>query len=935
MDIFDYYFRKDILKHLVNISKGREIQVWFGDIRGRRPDSVNFEEDVREFIKKGMTSFHVSEERWNNPLLLRPGMLKRELDELRKGWDMIIDIDCKDFEYSKITAELIIDALKFHDVKNISLKFSVTGDTPVLIKDDVNTRLTPLSEAIKLYKLNKKLKVLSLDKDNCLKFLDISGSLSHKDRIYNIYHEQSGLPLKATGHHSVFCWSKGETIQKKVSELKKGDYLISFISSNNIDYTNKKIVFNQFIYLNNPKKISIKITKDLMRLIGYYLAEGHATKINYMVGFSFNKNEKIYINDVKNLIKALPGFNSTIRDAYPNKGAHQVIIHSKEWFSFFNDFCGIKDNKHIPNFVWNLSTDYFLELLLGYIRGDAHKKSPRYLTIKSVSHRLTAELIWLCKLQGISCNLYEEFNKLHRLPQGNWFKGSHIFMIKILKAEFPLAEHNTKRNKFTAYPTSRTFPIDGLKEIYYIIKPGKFLNHRNEQMTLSKKRANLNRISKVIEWFENYHYLPINSYCKNIIQKYKDLKKQDICVLKVRKVVQKLKKEKVYDISVKNMERFFGGYYPILLHNSGNTGFHIGVPFEAFPKEANNENIKNLFPDGLRVVASYISDMILEYLRQEILKRDNINDVCKKFNIRKEAIVDFVCEACGNNVEEKTGSFEFVCLYCENKLNSEKNFEVCKCGKIMTRVSKNVNTKCVCGGKKLREIFNPYSVVGLDTVLISNRHLFRAPYSINEKSGFVSVPLRLEELKNFKREDATIEKVKTDLIFLDRENVVEGSASRLITQAFDWFNEKENAKKKFKVNEKKSDKTNFPQDVKITQKEFFPPCINLLFNGLKEDGRKRGVFVMIIFLRQMKWDFDEIEKFFDKWNKKNYEPLREGYIKSQISWFKRQESLTLPPNCDNKAYYQAMGVCRPDNLCKIIKNPVNYAIRKSKILMKK
>ena len=35
----------------------------------------------------------------------------------------------------------------------------------------------------------------------------------------------------------------------------------------------------------------------------------------------------------------------------------------------------------------------------------------------------------------------------------------------------------------------------------------------------------------------------------------------------------------------------------------------------------------------------------------------------------------------------------------------------------------------------------------------------------------------------------------------------------------------------------------------------------------------------------------------------------------------------MPPNC--KEYYQGIGVCQPDNFCKLIKNPMNYVVRKS------
>ena len=54
----------------------------------------------------------------------------------------------------------------------------------------------------------------------------------------------------------------------------------------------------------------------------------------------------------------------------------------------------------------------------------------------------------------------------------------------------------------------------------------------------------------------------------------------------------------------------------------------------------------------------------------------------------------------------------------------------------------------------------------------------------------------------------------------------------------------------------------------------------------------------------------------------------------QLRYHKQQKKKILPPNCDNPAYYLDIGICKPDNLCNKIKNPISYAIRKSKHLKK-
>ena len=110
-------------------------------------------------------------------------------------------------------------------------------------------------------------------------------------------------------------------------------------------------------------------------------------------------------------------------------------------------------------------------------------------------------------------------------------------------------------------------------------------------------------------------------------------------------------------------------------------------------------------------------------------------------------------------------------------------------------------------------------------------------------------------------------------------------------------------------------------------REYFAPCIKNILSGV-DDGRKRSVFVLINYLSSLGWSFDDIQDLLLKWNKNNKEPLRENYIIQQVTYRRNRNKKILPPNCDNKMYYKDIGVCTPDDLCKRIRNPVNYSIIK-------
>lgn len=298
---------------------------------------------------------------------------------------------------------------------------------------------------------------------------------------------------------------------------------------------------------------------------------------------------------------------------------------------------------------------------------------------------------------------------------------------------------------------------------------------------------------------------------------------------------------------------------------SGNKGFHIGVPFDAFPEKVHNQDVRLLFPDGLKRIAAYLSEIIKKELAKKILNKGDISAI--------------------------TG----------------------KTGKSFNELVKNGE-------------FNPYSVLTIDTLLISSRHLYRMPYSLHEKSGLVSVPIDPEKVLEFEKEYAKPQNLKiSKFIFLDKEKAIKGEAKKLIVQAFDFSSKMEDVisaerKKGYEIED-------------AVPEKFFPPCIKLISNGLA-DGRKRSLFILINFLTSLGWGYKEIEDYLKEWNKKNTEALRDNYLLGQLRYHKTQKKKILPPNCSNNMYYLDIGVCKPDNLCSKIKNPVSYSIRKSVFLRK-
>lgn len=122
---WNWYSRESVQKALLEIAKNREVVCVYRDGRfGKRPDIIQYPQDILQAVAEGTVSFHGSVERWSQPMKLDVGLTKLDLDSLRSGWEIFIDPDVEDFEIAKLTVKQIIEAFKDHGVSSYSVKFT-------------------------------------------------------------------------------------------------------------------------------------------------------------------------------------------------------------------------------------------------------------------------------------------------------------------------------------------------------------------------------------------------------------------------------------------------------------------------------------------------------------------------------------------------------------------------------------------------------------------------------------------------------------------------------------------------------------------------------------------------------------------------------------------------------------------------------------------
>ncbi len=375
------------------------------------------------------------------------------------------------------------------------------------------------------------------------------------------------------------------------------------------------------------------------------------------------------------------------------------------------------------------------------------------------------------------------------------------------------------------------------------------------------------------------------------------------------------------------------GITHIGLKFSGSKGFHLIVPFKAFPQQieirGEIKQTKNMFPEWARYVAEYVNDIIQQKLTEEILELSNQEDIEKKgkdlYEIlykptgekaEKRRIVRFVCPnfKCRAVVNSTTKSNRKTlrCPSCNGDLEKidEKEF--------YTALSNNDNSE------KNPDLFEKKATTkglidSVDIVLVSSRHLFRAPYSLHEKTSLASAVVERDEIENFKPSDADPLKIKVKPFY--PEGLEENEAKELLMQSIDW------AEKNNRIETKKfTGKSIDLKGLTITE-DMFPPIIKKLMLGIKDDGRKRALSILVAFFSFLEFPQEYIEEKLREWNKRNYKPLKDGYLKAQIVWSIRNKR--MPPNYDKPIYKEFNATELLDPQFKGIKNPVNYTVREA------
>jgi len=286
---------------------------------------------------------------------------------------------------------------------------------------------------------------------------------------------------------------------------------------------------------------------DLCKLLGIYLADGHAShhkgKYGYKATCGISSKNVAFLNEIKALIERInvdykfdiiqtsKGIKTVQSYSYEDI-THKLQSNSTTWTALFESLCGSGSaNKHLPSFIYNIEKKYQKLLYNYYLKGDGSIEKGNIQSFTSKSLRLVSGLCYLLKSWGTDMSIYYDAKRdVYRIRER---KGKDTYERQI-------------KTKLTEIPHQGTYVYDLSVQNteMFVDACGMIMLHNTDSVFL--KNPTKDQMKKISDWSKKeldldleeektYQFLALSERKKNYIGIYKDTKYADIKGLVAKK----------------------------------------------------------------------------------------------------------------------------------------------------------------------------------------------------------------------------------------------------------------------------------------------------------------------------------------------------------------------------------------------------------------
>jgi len=472
------------------------------------------------------------------------------------------------------------------DIKGLTGKKSVSGETPILARIDGDATFTTVEEVYRRFSVGSRVELPTLSDGLISSWSVIDDAMAHDVTEVYIIRTSKGRSLRLSGDHSVFFIDVfGRLFCKATREVKVGDVLVG---ARYIPDSGRRIELDTSSFLRNtvekdgllysgklhattgiPIRRRIPVTEDVGVLFGLFTAEGSTSSK------AGSRSNELSQSEIVN-----PEVCEALRTAWKRtfdweiksfrEAQKRTFYLPTLYAELFRSQCGGNSRtKRVPTFIFSSPIEVVRSYLLGLFSGDGFSSAGRKISIASESKVLLEQVAYLLSYFDIDCRFRTCYNSRFRVEYyqlsiiGTTSRRKFQERIGFLQLRSQGIPANNARNKELI-----PIPTDGLiaikKRILGRLGISRF-RHLNMHDARGFNLSLAGRYNRVIDELRTYAD-PVEKVLLSSIRNM--INNQDATYDEVVSVERATHACVMYDFSVPGSERFVAGNLPSLLHNS-------------------------------------------------------------------------------------------------------------------------------------------------------------------------------------------------------------------------------------------------------------------------------------------------------------------------------------------------------------------------------
>ena len=471
------------------------------------------------------------------------------------------------------------------DIKGLTGKKSVHGNTPMLARFDDKVQLVTVSEVFEAFRSGKHVEVLTIVDELNTAWVWIADAMKH--RVADVYKVRTskGRELVLSGDHSVYLMdSFGRLHHRETRSLSPGDVVVGVqyipprIASSTLPvahYLSSPIAMESGLIHSArlhattgiPLPVKLPLCLELASLLGLYVSGGNTSGRKGSRNNFITQSRTLNSEVCREIELAWPILFGRPVKMYERKSGSNSYYLPKLHAELLEGMCGgSSSEKHVPGIVFDADNDFVRAFLRSVFSGDGYGNGTK-VSLASKSKKLIVGVAYLLSRLDIDVRV-----RRFRVKRKTYYQLSVIgaFSRQRYYELIGFFQHRFNRKVGVGPRHKELIPIttEGLLSVKSeMCKKRGVTNIRGVNMH-EHRHYNLSMSDRYNEVIGTLLQIADPSERTKLVRIARMINVRDVSYDEIISVKKLRGSVTMYDFTVPGFERFVAGNLPTLLHNS-------------------------------------------------------------------------------------------------------------------------------------------------------------------------------------------------------------------------------------------------------------------------------------------------------------------------------------------------------------------------------